>query len=443
MKLTIEKAVYGGDGLARREGKAVFVPMALPGEQVEARIVEDRGGFARAQLVDVLDASARRTAAPCPYYGRCGGCQYQHAEYALQLELKREVLLETLGRAHLIDLPPLRLHSAEPFGYRNRIRLHVHSDGALGYRERGSHAILPVDVCPIAAPVLQDAIPALQTALATKHAGQWCEAVTLFTNVLETSNARDALLLTLQLREGARCTQAQFERLCTGLAAQLPMLRGAGLVATAARQTRRGRKRESGSHTEDDSSADVATMHWGEQSLTYRAADHDFRVSIGAFFQGNRFLVDTLVNAALGEEQARTAWDLFSGVGLFARSLAARGSEVTAVEGAPVAAADLGYNLPGARVVATSTQNFLRTNLMAAPDCILLDPPRAGLGTETSAALAAVRSPSVTYVSCDPATLARDLAVLVDAGYTITQLDLLDMFPQTFHLETVAKLRLR
>ncbi len=162
LKLRIEKAIYGGAGLARAEGKAVFVPFALPGELVEAAIAEENKGYATAELVEVLEPSANRRAAPCPYFGACGGCHYQHADYAAQVEMKRAILREALERARVREIPEIEAVTGEPFGYRNRVRLHVEKNPFhLCYKRRNSHVNLPVEACPIAAPVLEELIGAL------------------------------------------------------------------------------------------------------------------------------------------------------------------------------------------------------------------------------------------------------------------------------------------
>jgi 23S rRNA (uracil1939-C5)-methyltransferase len=191
-------------------------------------------------------------------------------------------------------------------------------------------------------------------------------------------------------------------------------------------------------------------LHWGAPALTYRTEGASFRVSAGAFFQANRFLVDTLAGLVVEAdgEKVESVWDLYAGVGLFSGALTRQSERVTAVEGAPISAGDLRVNLAGHTVVEASALSFLQSSAKEGhsdrrPDRIVLDPPRAGLGAAGAEAMAQVHSRSITYVSCDPATLARDLAVLVHAGYTTTRLDLIDMFPQTFHLETVARLRLR
>ncbi|RRA48635.1 class I SAM-dependent RNA methyltransferase [Acidipila sp. EB88] len=478
MKLRIEKAIYGGAGLGRVDGKAVFVPMTLPGEVVEAEIQpgRDKGSFAEAALLHVLEPAAERVVAPCPYFGACGGCQYQHAEYATQLEMKRSILLETLGRAGLRDVPEVRLHSAEPWGYRNRIRLHVDAaTHALGYRRRASRVLLVVDRCPIAAPLLERSLAALQALFAEQQAGTWCAEVELFCD-----GAGEAMVMTLRLRAGARAGEAELQRLAGGLGEQVPALVGAGLLQAAAERAGRepvaargqrtrakaqGRmaparenRAEPAEDVDGESPEGALVRSWGERGLRYQAAGHAYEVSLGAFFQGNRFLVDRLVSLATDGVADELVWDLFAGVGLFSVALAERCERVVAVEGAPVSSADLRRNLgPGPtgqdvrqarhRAVESSTLGFLAREgaggAAKRPGHIVLDPPRAGLGMEAARLLAGVRSQGVTYVSCDPSTLARDLRVLVDAGYTISQLHLADMFPQTFHLETVVKLQLR
>ncbi len=445
MKVTIEKAIYGGAGLARAEGKAIFVPGALPGEQVDVAVRRDKGSFAEADLVSVLSSSPERVEARCPYYGRCGGCQYQHASYDAQLAMKAGVLVETLQRAGLRSLPALQTHSAQPWEYRNRIRLHVDPrTHALGYRVRGSLAILPVAECPIAAPLLQRAIVALAEIAARDAAGAWCAEAELFTN-----HDSSSLLLSLRQRSGAPAGKGAVDRLCENLRERIPELSGASRTAALAPRGRRSATASVTDITEGEAAPGEVLEHWGAGDVHYQAEATNYRVSLGAFFQGNRFLVDTLralvLEETCGAHKHDAAWDLFAGVGLFAAALAPRFERVTAVEGSPVSSRDLRDNVPGARAVESSTLSFLERERgkRTAPDAVVLDPPRAGLGVEAATLLAACRSPLVTYVSCDPATLARDLRVFVDSGYTLSKLHLIDMFPQTFHLETIAVLRLR
>jgi 23S rRNA (uracil1939-C5)-methyltransferase len=427
MKLCIEKAIYGGAGLARHEGKAVFVPFTLPGEEVEARIAKDSPGYAEAELSTVLEASPERTAPTCIYFGDCGGCHYQHAVYDEQLRIKTDILRETLERAHISDIPEITPIASEPFGYRNRIRLHVQRNPfVLCYRRRASHADLPVQSCPVAAPLLQSAIDTL-----TKHGellslASWVDEIELFTN-----HDESALLLSLWTSLPPRPANEQLERVWKSLQAHLPQLVGAGVFAVE-RGKQTGRR--------------VATV--GETSLNYSACGRAYRVSSGSFFQVNRFLVDRFVETVTKQQRGKIAWDLYSGVGLFTLPLTEIFSEVIAVESAPYSVADLRHNLQGTkhRIVASDTAAFLQAAAKRrddVPDLVVVDPPRAGLGREVTTLLGAIRPVHITYVSCDPATLARDLRALIESGYHLRDLHLVDMFPQTFHLESVAQLSLR
>ena len=448
MRVTIEKAIYGGAGLARVDGKAMFVPMALPGEVVEVAPRRERGSFAEADLLQVLEPSAERVAPGCPFYGPCGGCQYQHADYAEQLAMKRAILAETLTRAGLRELPTIATHAGEPWGYRNRIRVHVDAHThALGYRRRGSHALLPVDACPIAAPLLQDALRAAAAVFARLAAGAWCGELELFANESGT-----ALLMSAKSRSDARPARDALATLCEALRKEVPQLVGAGLFQTVEprQPAQRGRSKSralaSDADGEDATKGPIAS--WGEPALPYSVGEDSYRVSLGSFFQGNRFLTPELRALVTGGANGELAWDLYAGVGLFGRVLARSFRQVVAVEGSPISASDLRLNLHDQVVVESSTLAFLQSRVRPAcgtdrvmPDLVVLDPPRAGLGTEASAVLARIGPRDITYVSCDPATLARDARVLADAGYTIAELHLVDMFPQTFHLETMAKLR--
>jgi len=425
VKLHIEKPIFGGSGLARSEGKAVFVPLTLPGEEVEAAIIQDKGGFARAELQSVLEPSPARVQPPCPYFGRCGGCHY-HAAYPAQLEMKLAILRESLERAHLREIPEIRAITGEPFGYRNRVRLHVRNTPfSLGYKFRNSHENLAVDFCPIAAPILQRAIQTLNLQGADAQIAAFVTEVELFCDSTESR-----LLVSLWTDRPASSAVPLFEKVSQSLRQILPEVQNIGLFAAE-----RGR----------NSGRLLARM--GSDSLLYAAANSSYKVSLGSFFQVNRFLVDALVDLVTGGEAGAIAWDLYAGVGLFSVPLAQSFSSVTAVESSPSAVRDLRENLRGTqhRVVAADTAAFLRQAAKqrhSAPDLVVVDPPRAGLGGDVTAALEKVRPRKITYVSCDPATLSRDLAALVQSGYRLNQMHLLDLFPQTFHLESVTHLSL-
>ena len=282
MKLRIEKAVYGGDGLARipadetaSGGKTVFVPGTLPGELVEAGITTDRRSFSTGELDAILEPSPERVVPGCEYVPRCGGCQYQHASIAFQLQMKLDILKETLARAHVPVPAEIGSLTGRPWGYRNRVRLHVikRAGIALGYRRRGSHDLLPVTHCPIAAPLLEQAVAAVTRIGAGLES--LCDEVEFFTN-----SEQDQLLVCLwpgprQNRQPARQREQALEAFAEQLHAQLPVLTGVGLFAEG------------------------EMMHWGERSLTYTVSGHPYQASLGGFFQVNRFLLPELLRLAV------------------------------------------------------------------------------------------------------------------------------------------------
>lgn len=416
MKLRIEKAVYGGDGLARvPEGKTVFVPGTLPGELVEATIAADKRSFATGALGAVIEPSAERVVPGCAYVPRCGGCQYQHASAALQLQMKLDILKETLTRAHLPVPREVGSVAGPVWGYRNRIRLHVMRD-ALSYRQRGSHTLLPVTHCPIAAPLLEQAIAAVERIAKETALASLCDEVEFFTN-----GEQDQLLVSLWSEKPRRLREPRLEAFAERLQVEIPVLTGVGQWAQQS----------------------SSLMHWGQRSLTYMVSGIPYQVSLGSFFQVNRFLLQELLQLAIGDRSGRLAWDLYSGVGLFAQALAYE--DVVAVESEGFSADDLKKNLGNrrCRVVRSSTLDFLRSKAQGQekPELILVDPPRAGLGKEVCAHLARVSAAEVVYVSCDPATLARDLQSLLQSGYYVETMNLVDLFPQTFHMETVTHLK--
>jgi len=429
--VTLEKPVYGGACLVRLDGKAVFVPLTLPGEQARIRIAQSRSGYSTAEAESIVSAAPERIAPACPHYGACGGCHYQHASYEAQLVLKRSILCETLTRAGV--QPPAEISdlAADPWAYRNRIRLAFDTAGNAGYRGRRSHAVVPVAECPIAAPLLVAAARAAGEIAASLAPTQRPAEISLFCNAAET-----ALLATL-IVPAAR--SLPFEQFAQFLRDRIPALVGAELVVEP---QAKGRAPAPPPRT---------VAQWGAESLVYSAAGFDYRVDHGAFFQVNRRLIDALVDRVSAAHRGRLAWDLFAGVGLFARRLAAGFASVVAVESAPAAARSLAANLKGtaAAAVRATTHEFLRRSIRdrrsehVVPDLIVVDPPRTGLGPEITTHLAAVAAPVLVYVSCDPATLARDLRALIASGYTIESLTLADLFPQTFHLESIVQLRRR
>jgi 23S rRNA (uracil1939-C5)-methyltransferase len=420
----IEKPIYGGAFLARLEGKAVFVPLTLPGEQARIRITQSKSGYANAEAEEIVTAAPERVAPACPHFGACGGCHYQHTGYETQLAFKQAILRETLERGGVAVPGEIAVLAAKPWAYRNRIRLAFDAAGNPGYRGRRSHAVIPVIECPIAAPLLLQAAQAAAE-VARQFAPALCPTeIALFFDADETS------LLASLFIAGAKAIH--FDEFAQALHRQIPALKGAELVVQG--------------HA---SQPPRTVAQWGATSLAYRAAGFDYRVDHGAFFQVNRWLVDALVEQVIAGHRGALAWDLFAGVGLFARRLTASFARVVAVESAPAATQALAENLKGtaATAVRAATLDFLRSSRKPVhsdstrPDLVVVDPPRTGLGAATCVLLAAIAPPALVYVSCDPATLARDLRALLGSGYAIQSITLADLFPQTFHLEAVVHLR--
>ncbi len=392
LQLRIEKLVYGGEGLSRVDGEVVFTPFVLPGEAVEAERSGSRQNVQRTRLAGVIEPSPDRVVPPCPVFGRCGGCQYQHAAYEAQLRLKRDILAETLQRVGKIeiDAASIAVEAAEPFAYRNRAQFHFER-GRAGYREMNSRKLVEIAACPISSPRINEIIPKLNRMARDRRWPDFVDSLEVFT---------DERQVQWNVLESRRPVAKRF---FDWLADEVP-----GTVAGP---------------------------------LGYAVNEDVFRVSGTSFFQVNRFLLPRLADLAIGDARGGTAWDLYAGAGLFSLPLARRFERVVAVE-AGRSAADLRHNAERARLgidtLTDQVEAFL-ANAKTAPEFVLTDPPRAGLGKTAAARLVALLPRTLVIVACDPATLARDLAVLAPA-YRIDRITMVDLFPQTFHLETIVKL---
>jgi 23S rRNA (uracil1939-C5)-methyltransferase len=446
--LTIEKLIYGGDGLARLpsdprqdevpgRGKAVFVPFVLAGEKIEASLTEQKPGFARAKADTIIEPSPHRIQPDCPYFGRCGGCHYQDATYEHQLEIKKEILRESLRRTAKLDLPfDIKVHPSPPWNYRNRSRLQVQVSPvfAAGYFKLASHELLAVENCPISSPLINRGIATLWQ---SGRAGQIPDGVR---EVEFFANADDTQLLV-----DVGCAREARRAAVRNWAEQLraAMLETAGVVAF--REANPGDRKASGQEI---------LVAVGATYLTYQTKRAPYRVSAGSFFQTNRHMTDELVEIVTGGQSGQLALDLYAGAGLFSTALACDFRHIVSVEMLQTSSADLSYNQPsnGEIVQATAEQylagaeNVGQVGKGAAlshvlkPDLVVVDPPRSGLGERVSRLLTSLGASRITYVSCDPATLARDLVTLLAAGYRATQVHLVDLFPQTYHLESVVHL---
>jgi 23S rRNA (uracil1939-C5)-methyltransferase len=438
LELTIEKLIYGGDGLARLpadekgRGKAVFLPFTLPGEKVEASIGEEKPGFARAQVQRILQASPERIEAGCPYFQRCGGCHYQHTSYEKQLEIKAEILKENLRRLAKMELPvELQLHASPPWNYRNRTRLQVRADAgfALGYFKAGSHELLGVETCPISSPLLNRAIEALWRLGREGKVPAGLREIELFAN--EDDSRLQVELYADPREEKSRRTKGA-QGFVERLRAELPEVMSAYVFAQPIARA----QGVQGHITEE--------LDWsfGPGGFPYRMKAGPLRVSGGSFFQVNRFLIDELVKIVTDGRSGEVALDLYAGVGLFTAALAPSFRHIVAVESSHGSAKDLQYNSPrNVKAVRSTVDEYLagKADKVRAA-LVIVDPPRAGLGERVARGLVKLAAPRVTYVSCDPATLARDLSTLTMGGYRVERMHLVDLFPQTYHIETVVEL---
>ncbi len=451
MEIKIEKLIYGGDGLAHHDGSTIFVPFVLPEERVAVSPVEQKKKFVRARVDKILAPSPDRAVPRCPHFGVCGGCNYQHIPYEAQLKYKTEILRETLRRIGRIDWPQeITVHPSPPWSYRNRAQWKVRpvkgtadaraggSDGAdadggreggnekegkdaatkleIGYFRANSTTLCAVQDCSILAPVL------LKTLLAFRDAGNAAALPRRLREieVFASGDGADAKVL-------LTATFAGFPTRAPELAAEfrklVPEIESLLFFDP-------GRER-----MELDGPGFIST----------KVDDFDFRIGHFSFFQVNSSLAAELMREVTANERGRLALDLYAGVGLFSLPLSGQFDRVIAVESNPAAARDLEVNSKGRGRVEVRTadvERFLEKN-RERPEFVILDPPRAGLEPGAAKNLATLGAPQITYVSCEPPTLARDLAVLLEGGYEISDVHLFDLFPQTFHMETVVRLQRR
>jgi 23S rRNA (uracil1939-C5)-methyltransferase len=444
LQLSIEKLVYGGDGLARLPadehgpGKAVFVPFTLRGEQIEASLVEQKPGFARARAENILAASPDRVTPHCPYFQRCGGCHYQHATYERQLAIKAEIFKENLRRFAKLELAvELKTLPSPPWNYRNRTRLQVrnHPQFAAGYYELNSHDLLPIENCPISSPLINRAITQLW---ALGREGRVPTPIHQIEFFADAEDRRLLMAIFVPPDESSNLKRARKTGPEAGLWQELPGALGRNIpelatVSVLAQPVNR-------QTTEPATQEPVCLL--GSGHLNYRTRYACYRVSAGSFFQTNRHLTDELITVVTQGQAGDTGLDLYAGVGLFSSVLAGAFDHIVAVEPSQLSFADLQYNSPAnVKAVRATTEQFLKTAAKSPrPGLIVVDPPRHGLGDRVTHGLVELGSPRLTYVSCDPVTLARDLRNLLAAGYRIEQAHLVDLFPQTYHVESVLRL---
>lgn len=416
LELRTERLAFGGSTIARHEGRAVFVNFAAPNELVRVEINEVEKTFARAKVVEVLQPSADRVEPKCQHFGECGGCNYQHVSYEAQIAAKSEFVFDALKRIGKFDwTDPIAVHHAEPWNYRSRTQLKLKAttgmrpDGTrgrigklvrrrlkaeaeanaaagppepesrepiVGYHYGGSSKVLNIKECPVLAPDLEQGIETIRQAIGGMHPREW---------------------------------PYQIEGSCG--------IDGASY------------------------SPDLPGMR--KDLVEHAVLGFRYLIEPESFFQGNRHLVHRLVEVALDGEKGELAFDLYAGVGLFSLPLSKQFERVMSVEDERRACTLGRVNVKtnqcnNVHYLRRTTEQFLKSN-KERPDLVLMDPPRLG-AKPAIPMLLKLRAKRMVYVSCDPQTLARDLRTLVDGGYELESVEALDMFPQTYHVEAIAKL---
>ncbi|MEP7288368.1 MAG: class I SAM-dependent RNA methyltransferase [Chloroflexota bacterium] len=402
-ELELTAMANGGSALGRHEGRTIFVPYAIPGEHITARITQDKGRFAYAEGITLLEGSEARVQPRCPHFGpgRCGGCQWQHIDYPAQLEFKRQVVADQIAR--LGGFPDVTVHpmipSPDPWQYRSNITFHLTGKGQLGFIATDDRHVIPIEECHIIRPELLDLFDSLDL-----------EGLTGLTRVrlqVGSDGAQRSIILSTH--------DDQPPEVESDMPASVNFL------------------------FEDNEPLNLI----GSSHVDYTVKGRKFRVTAGGFFQVNIPQAETLVDQVLSRldlHGTESVLDLYAGVGLFTAFLAERAALVTSIESYPPAVTDADQNLAefdNIDLIEGGVEDVL-SDLEGPFELAVVDPPRAGMEPEALDALAAFAPLRIVYVSCDPATFARDAKRLAVKGYRLVDVQPLDMFPQTWHIELVA-----
>lgn len=398
--ILLEKFTYGGEAMGRLDdGRAVFVPFGLPGERVRIRLTEEKRGFARGELVEILEASPVRITPRCIHFGVCGGCHYQHLPYEEQLKAKTEILRDQLTRIGRIGNPPVRemVPSPSPWNYRNHVQFHLTKEGKLGYVQAQSPTVFAVTECHLP----EGSINSLWPQLAF-------EPDTNIERVSLRSGKDEDLMLVLESDSP-----------------ESPELEIEAEISVA--------------HVFEENAVVIA----GNDHIVISVLDRDFRVSAASFFQVNTAMVAMMVDHLMTQlpiTQSTNLLDVYCGVGLFSAFLAPKCERLIGIESSTSACEDFSFNLDefdNVELYEGLAEDVI-PYLEAKPDIILVDPPRAGLEKRVVDGILQLQPQVVAYVSCDPSTLARDARRLIAGGYPLRDVTPFDLFPQTYHIESIS-----
>ncbi len=401
--VTLEKLTYGGEAMGRLpDGRAVFVPFGLPNEQVRVELTEDKKNFARGKLIDLLKASSERIEPKCKHFGKCGGCHYQNLPYEKQLQAKTEILRDQLQRIGKIENPQIRQMIASPleWNYRNHVQFHLTAEGKVGFINAKGNSTLPIEECHLP----ETGINAF-----------WRELQ------FESNKEVDRV----SLRAG------QNEELMVVLESENPET------------------------PEIEIEADVSVVHLfdehaivlaGQDNLLFNISGKDFRVSAASFFQVNTVMAEKMVEYLISKlpvTPSTTLLDVYCGVGLFSKFFAAKCQQVIGIETSESACEDFAFNLDefdNVELYEGAAEDVLPglAGRLDSSTYAIVDPPRAGIERHALDAILSIKPQIIAYVSCDPSTLARDAARLIYGGYRLVDVTPFDLFPQTYHIESIS-----
>ncbi|NJC98259.1 MAG: 23S rRNA (uracil(1939)-C(5))-methyltransferase RlmD [Anaerolineales bacterium] len=399
-ELVLEKFAYGGEAMGRLDdGRAVFVPFGLPGERVRVRLTEEKKNFARGEIVEILEPSPDRIKAKCKHFGECGGCHYQNLSYEKQLQAKTDILIDQLQRIGKVEDPPVKPMVAcpSPWNYRNHVQFSLDENSRLGFQAPHSNRVIPITECHLP----ESAIDEFWHQLAFEP-GTHIERVSL------RAGADEDLMLVLE---------SDFPE-----APELAIEAGISVA-----------------HIYEENTVVLA----GNDHIILRVLDRDFKVSAASFFQVNTVMAGKMVEhlvARLPITRSTTLLDVYCGVGLFSAFLAPNCGRVIGIESSESACEDFAVNLDEFDNVELyeGAAEAVIPHLEANPDIVLVDPPRAGLDKAVVDGILRLNPNLIAYVSCDPSTLARDAARLIRGGYKPGEITPFDLFPQTYHIESIS-----
>ncbi|MBI3164592.1 MAG: class I SAM-dependent RNA methyltransferase [Chloroflexi bacterium] len=403
-EITLEKLAYGGEAMGRlQDGRAVFVPFGLPGETVRIQLTQEKQNFARGEILEILKPSADRITPKCKHFTQCGGCHYQNLPYEKQLLAKADILRDQLQRIGKIENPPVQptVASPEQWNYRNHIQFHLTNDGKIGFINSRGYSTLPIEECHLPEASIENFWRELQF-----------ESKMNLERASLRSGADDDLMLILE-SDTEETPELEIE-------ADISIV-----------------------HIYDEHPIVIA----GSNHLTIQILGKDFHVSAPSFFQVNTKMAEKMVQHLQTQlpitNQPITLLDLYCGVGLFSKFFASKYAKVIGIESSESANEDFAINLDefdNVELYEGAAEEILPALApqLTEPIHMIIDPPRAGIDKFALDAILQINPQVIAYVSCDPSTFARDAARLIKGGYTLQNVTPFDLFPQTYHIESIS-----